>query len=83
SKRTRSESEDSLADTPPSQNDIAAGQTQANESCTSAAAADDGTFGDEDENDTISTDDNSCVSEHDTSPVFLHKLQVADQQKSK
>ncbi|RXN14539.1 E3 SUMO-protein ligase KIAA1586-like [Labeo rohita] len=65
SKRTRSESEDSLADTPSSQNDIAAGQTQANESCTSAAAADDGTFGDEDENDTISTDDNSRVSEHE------------------
>uniref|UniRef100_A0A3P9DT09 HAT C-terminal dimerisation domain-containing protein n=1 Tax=Maylandia zebra TaxID=106582 RepID=A0A3P9DT09_9CICH len=66
SKRTRSESEDSLADTPPSQNDIAAGQTQANESCTSAAAADDGTFcDDEDENDTISTDDNSRVSEHE------------------
>uniref|UniRef100_A0A3P9DGL4 HAT C-terminal dimerisation domain-containing protein n=1 Tax=Maylandia zebra TaxID=106582 RepID=A0A3P9DGL4_9CICH len=58
--------DDSLADTPPSQNDIAAGQTQANESCTSAAAADDGTFGDdEDENDTISTDDNSRVSEHE------------------
>ncbi|XP_039869811.1 vegetative cell wall protein gp1-like [Simochromis diagramma] len=66
SKRTRSESEDSLADTPPSQNDIAAGQTQAHESCTSAAAADDGTFcDDEDENDTISTDDNSRVSEHE------------------
>lgn len=66
SKRTRSESEDSLADTPPSQNDIAAGQTQANESCTSAAAADDGTFcDDDDENDTISTDDNSRVSEHE------------------
>uniref|UniRef100_A0A3P9DDZ8 HAT C-terminal dimerisation domain-containing protein n=1 Tax=Maylandia zebra TaxID=106582 RepID=A0A3P9DDZ8_9CICH len=40
--------------------------TQANESCTSAAAADDGTFGDdEDENDTISTDDNSRDSEHE------------------
>uniref|UniRef100_A0A3P9D9G4 HAT C-terminal dimerisation domain-containing protein n=1 Tax=Maylandia zebra TaxID=106582 RepID=A0A3P9D9G4_9CICH len=39
---------------------------QSDESCTSAAAADDGTFcDDEDENDTISTDDNSRVSEHE------------------
>uniref|UniRef100_A0A8C1RFQ8 HAT C-terminal dimerisation domain-containing protein n=1 Tax=Cyprinus carpio TaxID=7962 RepID=A0A8C1RFQ8_CYPCA len=58
-KRTRSESDDSLADTPPSQNDIAAGQTQANESSTCAAVEN------EDENDITSTDDNSRVSDHE------------------
>ncbi|XP_051997765.1 E3 SUMO-protein ligase KIAA1586-like [Xyrauchen texanus] len=64
-KRTRSESEDSLADTPPSQNDIAAGQTQVNESSTCAAVDEVLTCGDEDESDTTSTDDNSRVSEHE------------------
>lgn len=72
SKRTRSESEDSLADTPPSQNDIAAGQTQANESSTCAAVDEVLTSGDEDESGTTSTDDNSRVSEHEWPECWSH-----------
>lgn len=66
SKRTRSESEDSLADPPPNQN-IAAGQsqTQANESSTCAAVDQVLTSDVEDESDITSTDDNSRIAEHE------------------